>query len=143
MNKPWRRIQGVIEGNDACFLEDLYVRGSCIATMMFALPPDIQRQDLSHEDDQAGILKQCRDHGILVEPGQISDASGIRIFRGWRLDGQGCPWASLEREYSIIAHEDGTHTCSVCGQQLKGDMSKDNAAIETKTDSKDPSKSET
>ncbi len=126
----WSRAGCVGAGNDACIVEDLLVRGfpeDDAPTMMFLLvDPEVNRQDLSHEEDIAGIIERCRPHGITVEVGEVLDETDcvrmdkpFRVFRGWRMIGQGCPWASSENEYSLFTKEDGQMVCSVCLQEPK------------------------
>jgi hypothetical protein len=125
----WTRHVCTMAGNDACIIEDLLVRGfpeHGDPTMMFALDPEVNRQDLSHEEDIAGIIERCRPHAITVEVGEVFDETDcvrmdrpFRVFRGWRMSGEGCPWASSENEYSLFTEEDGQVVCSVCLQVPK------------------------
>jgi hypothetical protein len=122
----WERAGGIIMGPEGCLVEDLLVRGldSGDAVGLFSLATDGPRQDLSHDQDTAGIVDHCRQHGITVEPGEIvDDESGrlvegaLRIFRGWRMTGEGCSWGSAD--YHFMTREDGKRACSVCGQEVK------------------------
>jgi hypothetical protein len=120
----WERAGGIIMGPGGCIVEDLLVRGLTDAVGMFSLSTDGPRRDLSHDQDTAGIVDLCRQHGITVEPGEIvDDESGrlvegaVRIFRGWRMTGEGCRWGSAD--YHFMTTEDGVRACSVCGQEVK------------------------
>ena len=62
----WCRAQGEIQGHDACRIEDLYVRGldSDDAILFFALPPDMDRQNMTQAQAIEIILSQCREQGV-------------------------------------------------------------------------------
>lgn len=125
----WQRAGCLMVGHDACIVEDLLVRGfpeSASPGVMFSLNPEISRQSLSHEQDITEVLARCREHGIAIDVGEVFDEADcvrmdqpFRVFRGWRMIGQGCPWASPAQEYSTFVGEDSVVRCSVCGQEPK------------------------
>ncbi len=125
----WRRAGCVLAGDDACMIEDLLVRGFAEheePTILFALVDERNRQDLSHEEDIAGILERCRRHGITVEVGEVFDETDcvrmdrpFRVFRNWRMAGEGCPWDPPELFEHCFMIVDGKTCCRACGQQRK------------------------
>lgn len=125
----WKRSGCLVSGDDACIVEDLLVRGfdeHKVPTILFALVDDRKRQDLSHEEDIAGIVERCREHGITIEVGEVFDETDcvrmdrpFRVFRNWRMIGEGCPWEPDEPfEYAFMI-VGGTTLCRVCSQERK------------------------
>lgn len=125
----WTRSGCVMAGNDACMVEELLVRGFAereVPTILFALVDERNRQDLSHEEDIAGILERCQPHGITVDVGEVYDETDcvrmdrpFRVFRNWRMTGDGCPWEPAEPFEHCFMIVDGKTRCRACGQERK------------------------
>ena len=96
-------------------------------TILFALvDPELNRQDLRHAEDIAGIIERCRPHGVTVEVGEVFDETDcvrmdhpFRVFRNWRMIGEGCTWDPPEPFEHAFMVVDGKTRCRVCGQERK------------------------
>jgi hypothetical protein len=125
----WQWAGCVMAGDGACMVEKLLVRGFArrqAPTWLFMHRGERKRQDLSHEEDIAGIIERCRPHGITVDAGEVYDDTDcvrmdrpFRVFRHWRMTGEGCPWDPAEPFDHCFMIVDGKTLCRACGQERK------------------------